>query len=410
MKIRALPPAAAPLGWKDVAHGVAGLLARNRAVCARAEEIREHFGVRHAFLVSSGSAALTITLKALASVDPRRRVVIPAYTCFSVPAAVLAAGLQPVLCDIDVSTFDFDHDPLERALDDDTLCVIAHHLFGIPSDVGRIRTLCASRGIFVIEDAAQAMGVESNGRKLGTCGDAGIFSLGRGKHLTCGSGGIIVTSSDAIGQAVGEQYRSLVEPSACDMLKQFAHVVLMAAFIHPRLFWIPAALPFLRLGETIFPKRIPLKRLSRMQAGLLRDWRARLGRSSEIRSRTAGDIMRRLGSLEPPARAHPYLRLPIAAATSEEKRRILRLSRRRRLGMSAAYPSPINEIPELRGVFNGQRFPAARQVAETLLTIPVHQWVSETDKHAIAAVLACAFVPDGDDRRHVSFWSPRRCV
>ena len=55
--------------------------------------------------------------------------------------------------------------------------------------------------------------------------------------------------------------------------------------------------------------------------------------------------------------------------------------------MSAAYPSPINEIPELRGAFNEQRFPAARQVAETLLTIPVHEWVSETDKHAIAASL-----------------------
>jgi dTDP-4-amino-4,6-dideoxygalactose transaminase len=121
--------------------------------------------------------------------------VIPAYTCFSVPAAVLKAGLRPVLCDINPSTFDFDHALLERTLNGNTLCVVAHHLFGIPSNIERVRALSRARGIFVVEDAAQAMGVESHGRSLGTLGDVGLFSLGRGKAITCGSGGIIVTNS-----------------------------------------------------------------------------------------------------------------------------------------------------------------------------------------------------------------------
>ena len=70
--------------------------------------------MRHVFLVSSGSAALTLALMALKSLAREREVVIPAYTCFSVPAAVLQAGLRPVLCDIDPSTFDFDHSHLLR--------------------------------------------------------------------------------------------------------------------------------------------------------------------------------------------------------------------------------------------------------------------------------------------------------
>ena len=124
MKIhRTVPPAAAPLRWADLRHGIAGIFAAARARRAREEEIRRHFGVGHAFLVSSGTAALTLTLTALKSCSPRTGVVIPAYTCFSVAAAVVKAGLRPVLCDIDPTTFDFDYGLLARTLKSDTLCV-----------------------------------------------------------------------------------------------------------------------------------------------------------------------------------------------------------------------------------------------------------------------------------------------
>src|SRR5436309_1199496 len=155
---RTLPPAAAPLGWIDLWHGAAGALSPATSRRRVEEQIRRRFGVRHVFLVSSGTAALTLSLKALRSLSGRTEVVIPAYTCYSVAAAVEKAGLRPVLCDIDPSTFDFDHALLERTLGANTLCVIAHHLFGVPSDIERIRAVCSARGIFVVEDAAQAMG------------------------------------------------------------------------------------------------------------------------------------------------------------------------------------------------------------------------------------------------------------
>src|SRR6185503_1194776 len=104
------------------------------------------------------------------------------------------------------STFDFDERQLQLTLGPATLCVIAHHLFGIPSDVGRLLEICRVRGVFVVEDAAQAMGVEHNQRKLGTLGDVGIFSFGRGKNVTCGSGGVVVTSSSAIGCPMAAEY------------------------------------------------------------------------------------------------------------------------------------------------------------------------------------------------------------
>jgi perosamine synthetase len=384
MKIgRTLPPAAAPLGARGLWHGLRGLFDPARALKAREEEIRRHFGVGHVFLLSSGTAALTLTLRALKSGSPRSDVVIPAYTCFSVAAAVVKAGLRPVLCDIDPSTFDFDHALLEQTLTPDTLCVVAHHLFGIPSDVERLRTLCHRRGVMVVEDAAQAMGADVGGRPLGTLGDVGIFSLGRGKNITCGSGGIVVTSSAPLAKALDLYYRRLPAAPPAAGVKDFARLLLMTVFIRPTLYWIPAALPFLGLGRTVYPREIVIRRLSGMKAGLLHDWQSDLNRSNRRRSETATDLSRRL-RLPLPHGPRPYLRLPILVATPAERQRIYSRSQERGLGLSVAYPTPINEIPDIRAAFDGNGFPSARRVADRLLTLPTHHWLSEADKAAIA--------------------------
>ena len=360
------------------------MLSPEDSIRALEDSVRKYFGAKHVFLVSSGKAALTMTLTGLKASSSRTEVVIPAYTCFSMPAAVLSAGLKPILCDINPSTFDFDHEQLEATLNDNTLCVVAHHLFGIPSDIDRVRALCHARGIVVIEDAAQAMGVEAGGRKLGTLGDVGIFSLGRGKNITCGSGGIVITQSDQIADALRTQWPALAAPLPAEMLKDFAKLVFMAIFIRPRLYWIPAALPFLRLGQTIFPKSVSMKRLSGMQAGLLHNWQRRLSQLNQHRSETAASVSKQISLSLPQGPSHPYLRLPILAATPQRRHHIHSFAQRRGLGLSVAYPTPINEIPEISHMFDGKIFPSARRVSEHILTIPTHQWISEKDKKAIA--------------------------
>lgn len=380
---RTLPPAAAPVRCGDLCHALLGMLSPEGSMRALEDGIRQYFGATHVFLVSSGKAALTLTLKALKASSTRTEVVIPAYTCFSIPGAVLSAGLRPVLCDINASTFDFDHALLERTLNDNTLCVVAHHLFGIPSNIKGVRSLCRERGIAVVEDAAQAMGVEADGRKLGTIGDVGIFSLGRGKNITCGSGGIVITRSEGIAAEVRRQWPHLESPPRAEVWSDFAKLVLMAIFIRPWLYWLPAALPFLRLGQTIFPKEVFVKRLSGMHAGLLHNWQSRLHESNQRRADTAASVSRELSLRLPPGPVHPYLRLPILAATPQRRDRIRALAQRRGLGVSVAYPTPINEIPEIRNMFDGQRYPSARRVSERILTIPTHQWISERDTRAI---------------------------
>ena len=374
------------------------------------EEIRKYFGVKHVFLVSSGKAALAMILLVLKSLSHKKEVIIPAYTCFSVPSAILKAGLKVSLCDINPSAFDLDYNLLKKTINKDTLCVIPNHLFGIPSDMERIKEICRSKDIFIVEDAAQAMGGHYNGKKLGTLGDVGFFSLGRGKNITCGSGGIIVTNSDKIGNAIARKYDKLEYQSVAEDVKELLQILLLAIFIHPALYWFPAGLPFLKLGQTTFYKDFPMKKLSGMKAGLLHGWQERLEKANQIRKENAKYLYKRLrsrlrlsnGNAQSPSplagegRSLPprylsggegvYLRLPVLINNREIRDKIFALSNKKGLGMSFMYPAPINEIEEIKNQFNGRTFPSAKKVSERLLTIPTHHLLSERDKERISSL------------------------
>ena len=361
-----------------------GIFSKRHNIKRLTGEIKEYFGVRHVFLVSSGKAALFLILQSLKSLFPEKdEVLIPAYTCFSVPSAVVRAGLKVSLCDIEPSTFDFDYKLLEESINENTLCVIPDHLFGIPSDVDRIKSLCRDRDIFVVEDAAQAMGGVCKGKMIGTIGDVGFFSLGRGKNITSGSGGIIVTNSESIAQEIKKNFSRLESPSLTETFKEFLKSMALSFFIHPSLYWFPAGLPSLKLGETIFCMEFPVKTLSNMQAGLLKDWQGRLEESNQIRKENAKYFIEILGLRASDEAFIPYLRLPVLIEEKELRDRMCFLSRERGLGISPIYPSSINKIEQIESQFNGRTFVGSSKIAEKLITMPTHKFLSEKDKKGI---------------------------
>lgn len=356
----------------------------------REEELRRYFRVRHVFLVSSGKAALYLILKGLRSLFPERdEVIIPAYTCFSVPSAIVKAGLKVKPCDIDQDTFDFNQSCLKAAINSKTLCVIPGHLFGIPSDMDAINDLCRSRGVVVVEDAAQSMGGKYKNRRLGTIGDVGFFSLGRGKNITCGAGGIILADKEAIASAINKEYVSINSPTVYEDLAEFFKLFLMVFFIKPTLYWLPASAPFLRLGETIFYRDFPVKKLSNSKAGILTNWQLRLEKSNNIRKENAHYICRKSG-IKPAVRSLEdvvFLRLPIVLEDSESRDALYSVSREKGLGLSRMYPTPVNEIEEISEQMNNMSFPVSKSVSERLLNIPTHQLLSQRDKDMICSLM-----------------------
>lgn len=398
MKImRTIPPAAAPLGLSDLMHGVFGMSASQKYLGRLKHSLSEYFEVKYVYPVSSGKAALTLILLSLKSLYPgKNNVVIPAYTCYSVPSAIVKAGLSVSLCDIDHDTFDFDYHLLEKSIDKKTLCVVAGHLFGIPSDMDTLTRLVRSRGAIVVEDAAQAMGGNYKGKMLGTIGDVGFFSLGRGKNITCGEGGLITTNSDEIARAIDSELSRCEDPSFTETLLSLFKMVLMAIFIHPTLYWFPLGLPFLRLGETVFYQDFPMQRLSGMQAGLLARWKKNLEDSNRARRENTNYYSKELQQGSGSIPSLSCLRYPLMVKDNALREEIHARSVSHGMGISRMYPAPVHEIAEIRDRFAFRKYPKAKELAERILTFPTHHLLTEKDRQKI-----CRFFTGSEKEQEV---------
>lgn len=390
---RTLPPTAAPIEWRDLLHGLVGL-ARPRATLNELRaDLGRHFGAKHVWLVSSGKAALTLILRALHSLSGRQAVVMPGYTCFSVPSAVLRAGLSIQLYDVDPRTLNPDFSQLKELAGTDALCVIATHLLGVGTDVPRVVELCRPRGVFVVEDVAQAFGGYFNQMPFGAIGDVGFLSFGRGKNITCGSGGAIITNDDRIGEALAREYAGLSDVSIVGMLTNWLEVAITQMLIDPSRYWFPAGLPFLKLGETKFYTDFPMARMDAVRAGLLRRWRERLSRSTRSRVAHAAQIRRLLSedqvqTIQPSQGGNSvYLRFPLLMPSSLDKDALCRISREQGLGISAMYPSAIQQVPELSVSLAAAPIPQSVTIAERLVTLPTHELVSDEDLKRMCAVV-----------------------
>jgi dTDP-4-amino-4,6-dideoxygalactose transaminase len=164
-------------------------------------EFAQMMGSRFALAVSSCSAALFLSLKALGL--PRdARVLIPGFTFAAVPSSVLHADCIPVLCEVGTD-YRIDLADFEQRLGDDISAVIISHMRGHTSDMDAILALCEKAGVPVIEDAAHSLGTTWNGRNIGTLGRVGCFSFQSYKMINAGEGGILITDdADLVARAI----------------------------------------------------------------------------------------------------------------------------------------------------------------------------------------------------------------
>ena len=163
-------------------------------------EFAAMMGTRYALAVSSCSAALFLSIKALGL--PRdARVMIPGFTFAAVPSSIVHADCIPVLCEVG-ENYRIDLADFEAKLDD-VQAVMISHMRGHTSDMDAIMALCEARGLPVIEDAAHSLGTEWHGRKIGTIGKVGCFSFQSYKLVNAGEGGILITDdADLVARAV----------------------------------------------------------------------------------------------------------------------------------------------------------------------------------------------------------------
>lgn len=158
-------------------------------------------GVKHAIAVSSGTAALHLALLA-AGVGPGDEVLVPDLAFVAVANAVTYCGAQPVMVDVAQSDWNIQPDLAEAAITPRTKAIIAVHLYGAPADMDALREIAKRRGLALIEDAAEALGSEFGGQKVGGLGDIGCFSFYANKTIMSGEGGMVVTDDDDAAEQV----------------------------------------------------------------------------------------------------------------------------------------------------------------------------------------------------------------
>ncbi|MCV7288001.1 DegT/DnrJ/EryC1/StrS family aminotransferase [Mycolicibacterium wolinskyi] len=186
----------------DELTGVTDVIKRNwltEGPCAASflEAIKQETGAPHAVLAPNGTLALFLALLAL-DLPRDGEIIIPAFTFYASASAAVFAGLRPVFADVDPETFNLTADALAEQITDRTVAVMPVHVYGHTAALDEIQDVAEQHGIRVIEDAAQAYGVNFNGRAAGTWGDVGAISFFADKTITTGEGGVVLTGDSEL--------------------------------------------------------------------------------------------------------------------------------------------------------------------------------------------------------------------
>lgn len=159
------------------------------------QQFEERFGITNMLLTTSGTTALEMA-SILINLEPGDEVITPSFTFSSTVNAFLLRGAKPVFCDIREDTFNIDENLIEGLITPKTKAIYAVDYAGFPCEMDKINEIANKYGLFVIEDAAQAVGSTYKGRYAGTLTEFGCYSFHETKNYVMGEGGAIVVNED----------------------------------------------------------------------------------------------------------------------------------------------------------------------------------------------------------------------
>jgi perosamine synthetase len=390
-RFRHVAPAGAPIRISDVARWAGALLRRADPLDDLRRSVRQQLGIEHCFLTCTGRAGLSIALQGLADLSrpDRDEVILPSYTCFSVAASVVKAGLKVRLVDVDPQTLDFDLDALARADYRRVLAVVATNLYGLPSAMPEITAIAQRHGAFVVDDAAQAFGATVGGAPSGTWGDVGLLSFDKGKNVSAIDGGALVTRSSAVADAIERRVRSLAVPGPGHIVRDVVKLGVYVALLPPSVYWIPNAIPQLGLGTTVYTTDFAVEGYNRWLAAMAHVMLPRLTAFTAARQHNASELACSLSGIPglglPASRPDTnavFVRFPVLVSDPAIRARLLAALNEGGIGATSSYPSALVDVPGLQAhLVDGRTpVPGGRFVASAVVTLPTHPYVAPADR------------------------------
>jgi dTDP-4-amino-4,6-dideoxygalactose transaminase len=320
-------------------------------------ELATFLGASHAVGVNSGTDALHLPLVA-AGIGPGDEVVVPGFTFFATGEAVSYTGATPVFADVDEGTFNLDPASLTRNITRKTRAVIAVHLFGQCAALDQIAEICKARNLILVEDCAQCIGADYDGRRAGSWGDFGAFSFYPTKNLAAaGDAGMISAKSE----------------DHAKTLRMLRHHGSRQTYLHERVGWN--------------------SRLDELQAAVLRVKLKHLARFNEARRAVARRYREKLAGagvllpVEHGRGTHVYHQFTIRAERRDAIREALAKDG---IASSVFYPLALHQQPAYAGIAKGVSLPVAERVAKSVLSLPIHPLLDEASIERIAAGVRAA--------------------
>ncbi|MFL5630430.1 MAG: DegT/DnrJ/EryC1/StrS family aminotransferase [Gemmatimonadaceae bacterium] len=388
MSWRYQPPAFSPV---TPASLVAGVLAAIRPSREGEEhvigELCKRYHANDALLTDSGTSALVIAIQ---MVLPRGgTIAYPAYACPDLVAAALRAGVKVRLYDLDPMTMGPDLSSLRETIARGVDAILVAHLYGYPADVGAVNEVAAERDIPVIEDAAQGAGGDLRGARLGALADLSILSFGRGKGMTAGSGGALLARTPDNAASMRRAASRLRDGSrgAREMVGLSAQWLLA----RPELYRLPASIPALKLGETVFRRPAEPRSISAAAAAVLPIALSTedLERGHRVaRARAFLAILNEAAAGLVPVRPIPggqsgFLRLAFLDAIGDTLPN-------ESVGVTRGYPLTLDQHEQLRPILaTGESAgKGAQRLRDRLLTVATHSRVGVADVERFARWLS----------------------
>jgi perosamine synthetase len=382
MMIRRQLPVASPLTAANIVGATIATITRRDASDRVRNVLAAEFDATQVLLTDSGTSALVLALRMFAKAGAP--VAMPAYACVDLIAAARRADVRVRLFDVDPHTLSPDMDSLQRVLAEGVSAVVIAHLYGFPADMPSVMKMARAAGVPVIEDAAQHAGATVAEDPVGSFGDVTVLSFGRGKGTTAGSGGALLRrrTIDDRGNFPSSSLPST--PSAGVLAITTATWILG----RPSIYGIPASIPSLHLGETVYHDAGEPRRMSRAAVALLdrtlpgmrRAARARQANASILRD--AADQSRNIDTVRAIETGESgCLRFPVLLRDDPRDNVAL--------GIARGYPNPLSLEPQIQPCLIASHEPlhGAHELARRLVTLPTHHMVTTFDRAELSSWL-----------------------
>lgn len=324
------------------------------------EEMANYVGRKYGIAVCNGSVALELTVEVL-GLQKGDEVIMPTFTIVSCAAALVRKGIKPVLVDADPVTWNMDVTQIEDKITSNTKAIMVVHLYGLPVDMDVVSDIAQRYHLTVIEDGAEAHGLNYRGKKCGSFGTISTLSFYPNKHITTGEGGMVLTDDKKLKDKC-ELFRNLCHSKE----RRFYHEDLGYNFRMSNLQAAVGVAQFEKIEEHLNIKR-------------------QMGASYQRKLRTVRGLQLPIEKTDYADNVYWVFGLVIKQDITMDAQQIIKKLGKRGIGCRPFfYPMHLQPVFRKMGLFEGERYPVAEYLGEKGFYVPSGMAVTEEQREYVS--------------------------